>query len=632
MARFVSILRGEAATERWLETAITPLPVTVRLNPLRPDRAWTVERLQAMGATPLTFTGTVPGTPARTSPDGTSTPAIPELPRAWQLPWSRTTKPAEHEDLLSALHHSGRVTRQEAASMLPPLALDPRPGQRVLDTCAAPGSKATQLAEMMLDRGVVVANEHQPPRVNMLSTNRTRLGLTSLVLTQHDGRHLPRVPAPGFDGVVCDVPCTGSATHRKNREVWTKWSPADGRSLHRLQVAIAQRGARLLRPGGRLVYATCSIDPVENEAVVAALLRRCPWLEVEAVPAHRWPGLTLHEGLTAWDTVEDSIEVWDGEGSPSGSGWKAGVHAPGVLPEALAEGGEAREAARETEIAAQLRNCVRMWPEDHDTGGFFLAVLRQIDDLDEDPRARGLREDRLPKGVSAVVRQIRPPNRHTLVPAAEEALASVTERYGRLDVASLAGWQRGRQMTVVPEAIGAWLWAPSRPDGRGGRWPGGHWQPLKVIDAGLQGFTQGGTAWRPRSHALWALTEVMREQAPVMPRWLAQALLEGWSPTREQLEAMVAGPVDAQALAELDEVPVPAGVPTPADLTDCGLVAGERIPGGGVVWRLPLEQHETWLPTWLGGRLSLMLPEEEVLVLRTQFGLGPAPPAVLTVA
>ena len=113
-----------------------------------------------------------------------------------------------------------------------------------------------------------------------------------------------RIPPPGYDGVVADVPCTGSATSRKNRNVWWKWSPKESRTLFRLQVEITTRGANLLRPGGKLVYSTCSIDPCENEAVVAQLLRDMPFLELLDVR-----GVVHKELLVSSDALEISPAV-----------------------------------------------------------------------------------------------------------------------------------------------------------------------------------------------------------------------------------------------------------------------------------------------------------------------------------
>ena len=226
--------------EKWIPAATTSLPETLRVTLARHDKEWTESLLRELGGAPLPWA---------------------EDNFAWQMPFARGQAPdVRSKHILSLLHESGRITRQEAASMLPVVVLDPKPGQLILDLCAAPGSKATQVAEAVAPNGVVVANEPVSGRVNMLVSNRGRLSTSNMLINQQDGRHIGRIPPPGYDGIVADVPCTGSATSRKNRNVWWKWSPKGSRTLFRLQVEITTRGASLLRPGGKLVYSTCSID------------------------------------------------------------------------------------------------------------------------------------------------------------------------------------------------------------------------------------------------------------------------------------------------------------------------------------------------------------------------------------
>ena len=121
--------------------------------------------------------------------------------------------------MMALLHETGRITRQEAASMLPVRLLHADSACLALDMCAAPGSKTTQLGERLHPSGVVVANEPVSGRLNMLVSNRSRLGLANVVVTQHDGRHFGRLPPPGFDAVIADVPCTGTATTEESRRV-----------------------------------------------------------------------------------------------------------------------------------------------------------------------------------------------------------------------------------------------------------------------------------------------------------------------------------------------------------------------------------------------------------------------------
>ena len=226
--------------DAWLEKALEPLPETFRISLHRNDRQWTVAQVKALGAEPIPW-----------MPDET----------AFTMPFARGRAPEGlAKRLMALLHETGRITRQEAASMLPVRLLKQEKGTLALDMCAAPGSKTTQLGEVLHPNGVVVANEPVSGRLNMLVSNRSRLGLTNIVVTQHDGRHFARLPPPGFDAVIADVPCTGTATSRKNRDVWWDWTPKESRRMFKMQVEITMRGASLLVPGGHLVYSTCSID------------------------------------------------------------------------------------------------------------------------------------------------------------------------------------------------------------------------------------------------------------------------------------------------------------------------------------------------------------------------------------
>ena len=252
LLKAVSHWRQDADT--WLEGSFERLAETVRVNPLRSDSDWTESWMEDNGAVRVPwFTG--PGS-------------------AWTLPFHRGAAEGDAREILKNLHETGRLTRQEAVSMLPVLALGAEPGEIILDMCASPGSKTTQIAECLGESGLVLANEVVNSRVNMLVSNSQRHGSSCIAVVNHDGRHIPKVPESGFNRVLVDAPCTGSGTTRKNPDVWSKWLPSGGRSLHDLQVYLLSRAVAVTKPGGRIVYATCSLDPVEDEAVVAEVLRR----------------------------------------------------------------------------------------------------------------------------------------------------------------------------------------------------------------------------------------------------------------------------------------------------------------------------------------------------------------------
>ena len=209
----------------------------------------------------------------------------------------RAERSEEARALLEALEAGSAAAlscRQEAVSMLPVLALNPQPGDAVADLCAAPGSKTMMILEAVGPEGLVVANDADPKRVRALSDCLARHGrldgahparCAALCVVNHGGERLPMPERPlhdegeaeassiGFDRVLCDVPCSGDGTVRKDSSVLPRWTPRLGTVLHPTQLAIALRGAELLRVGGTMVYSTCSLNPVEDEAVVAEVRR-----------------------------------------------------------------------------------------------------------------------------------------------------------------------------------------------------------------------------------------------------------------------------------------------------------------------------------------------------------------------
>ena len=247
-------------SEKWLKHSIERLSETVRVNPLREDKDWVEDWLKENGAHKIEwFTG---------------------VGSAWTLPFERGKAEGDVKIILSALHDTGRLTRQEAVSMIPAIALDAQPGELVLDMCASPGSKTTQIAEHLDGRGIVMANEVVNSRINTLVANTKRHGSITPIIVHHDGRFIPKVPKTGFDRILVDAPCTGSATTRKNPDVWNKWLPSGGRTLHKLQLELLTRAITLTKPGGKIVYSTCSLDPIENEAVIAEILRNFDYMSV----------------------------------------------------------------------------------------------------------------------------------------------------------------------------------------------------------------------------------------------------------------------------------------------------------------------------------------------------------------
>ena len=172
----------------------------------------------------------------------------------------------------SAYHEAGLYYLQEASAMAPAALLDPKPGERVLDLCAAPGGKSTQLAGKMQGRGLLVCNEISPKRAKILASNIERLGIANaLVLNEHPQRLEARFEG-FFDKILVDAPCSGEGMFRKEEAAVTDWTEDTNAICANRQSEILTSAAKMLRPGGRLVYSTCTILPEENEQVTDAFL------------------------------------------------------------------------------------------------------------------------------------------------------------------------------------------------------------------------------------------------------------------------------------------------------------------------------------------------------------------------
>ena len=320
-------------------------------------------------------------------------------------------------------HNStGVLTRQAVDSMVPAAILGVESHHRVLDLCASPGSKTTQALELLHQKsrdgedattqepsGCVVANDISPQRCYFLVRRCAALGSATqaLMVTNHHAQWFPnpevplfdvasrtkrlpkrlpatsRYPEGAFDRIICDVPCSGDGTLRKNPQIWNEFRPEFAISLHTLQLRIAQRGVALLKVGGYMVYSTCSFNPVENEAVVAALLDKCGGA-VEIVDASdrvrdlaRRPGMTSWKVLTAEDegviTEWDSFEDTQKEGAAISPGLRRAFK-PSVFPP---------KAAGVTKLGKRIKGpplerCMRLVPHDQDMGGFFATLLRKV--------------------------------------------------------------------------------------------------------------------------------------------------------------------------------------------------------------------------------------------------------------
>ena len=208
---------------------------------------------------------------------------------------------------LHPYHDAGVYYLQEASAMSAVALLDPQPGERIADLCSAPGGKSTQIAGRMQGEGFLLCNEWSPKRAKILSQNIERLGVANAMVTNETVDRLA-CKLPGyFDRVLIDAPCSGEGMFRKEEAAITDWSEDTVAMCARRQAEILDAGANLLRPGGRLVYSTCTFAPAENEDTIAAFLELHPEFYLEDVDApwftkvgvgqfRLWPHKLLGEG------------------------------------------------------------------------------------------------------------------------------------------------------------------------------------------------------------------------------------------------------------------------------------------------------------------------------------------------
>ncbi|KAF9652423.1 S-adenosyl-L-methionine-dependent methyltransferase [Thelephora ganbajun] len=390
-ARFESYYKTQSIIpeDQWdafLNTLREPLPTTFRVAGSRQvARALSevVRDTYIPNLTDLVFEGEAIPPPRQIPwyPDGL----------AWQfnVPKKVLRKHPEFKKFHSFLVYEtevGNISRQEAVSMLPPLFL------QVIDMCAAPGSKTAQLLEALhadddvnsssIPSGIVIANDTDPKRTHLLIHQSSRLPSPSFMVMNLDASNMPNIKVPHeppqgsnlrnlvFDRILCDVPCSGDGTMRKNVAIWKHWSPLDGNGLHSLQLRILKRAMRVLAKGGRIVYSTCSLNPVENEAVIAAALNDIPGFTLIDVSS-LYPQLIRKPGMTYWKPPVDKELNF----SDSYEGYLES------LPE------ERRKTTKMVKThwppdnvdELYLDRCMRLYPHLQDTGGFFVAVLERVE-------------------------------------------------------------------------------------------------------------------------------------------------------------------------------------------------------------------------------------------------------------
>ncbi len=201
----------------------------------------------------------------------------------------------------SMLHYAGHIYIQDISSMIPPVLLEPKPYEYVLDISAAPGSKTTQMADMMNNTGVIIANEPHLKRAKSLVSNIERLGVINAIIMRRDGRQLTPYFEETFDKILIDAPCSSEATAGRSYRVLNMWSINSVKRLSGIQRGLLVNAYKMLKPGGRMVYSTCTFAPEENEEVVSYLLKR--FLDTTTIPV-KINGINAVRGIVEWEGKE----------------------------------------------------------------------------------------------------------------------------------------------------------------------------------------------------------------------------------------------------------------------------------------------------------------------------------------
>ena len=237
-------------------------------------------------------------------------------------------------ELGRALEHLlGYYYVQELASMLPIIALKPKPDETILDLCAAPGSKTTQIAAEMKNIGLIIVNEIHLGRIKVLESNLERCGVTNTIITRKEGRVLCsklKQKDFKFDKILLDTPCSGEGTLRSTPATYLMWNPKTIKRLSRLQKQLFEAAFEILKVGGEIIYSTCTHAPEENEGVIDYALERFKnQINIEQI---KLP-IKCRSGISKWQDKEYNKKV---------------------------------------------KQACRIYPQDNNTEGFFITKLKKL--------------------------------------------------------------------------------------------------------------------------------------------------------------------------------------------------------------------------------------------------------------
>ncbi len=251
----------------------------------------------------------------------------------------------------SVFHEAGVYYIQEPSAMTPAAYLEVKPGDYVLDLCAAPGGKSTQIASYLKQEGLLVSNEIHPQRARILAENIERMGLRNCIVTNESSDTLLKKFPGYFDKIMVDAPCSGEGMFRKNEDATYEWSLDNVKLCSDRQDEILDNAASMLRAGGRMVFSTCTFAPLENEGSIARFLESHPDFHVVKVPLYD----TFSKGNPDWVSKELT---------------KLGIPASGS------------GATYSDTILSQISDTIRLWPHITNGEGHFVAVLQKDGVLD----------------------------------------------------------------------------------------------------------------------------------------------------------------------------------------------------------------------------------------------------------
>jgi len=195
------------------------------------------------------------------------------------VPWAENGRYLKFSDIKpgsTVLHSAGAFYMQEASAMVSATVLDPLPGEKILDLCAAPGGKSTQIAAAMKDHGLLVSNDPETSRSRILAGNLERMGAANAVVVNAYPNQLADHWPEHFDAILVDAPCSGEGMFRRDPDARSGWTPASPEGCAKRQSEILDQAAKMLRPGGRMVYSTCTFNNLENEGSILSFLERHP--------------------------------------------------------------------------------------------------------------------------------------------------------------------------------------------------------------------------------------------------------------------------------------------------------------------------------------------------------------------